>query len=117
MSHHSCCNSNNDDDNEENYGDDNGDVDDNLDKNGDYYGEDYDHDNCAKDVREGCKYPGQRIRSHSWLKKSKHDILLLHNYTLFVLLYGGNISYNIILCYMVERYYIYVIWWTALVER
>ena len=33
------------------------------------------------------------------------------------LLYGGNISYNIILCYMVERYYIYVIWWTALVER
>ena len=33
------------------------------------------------------------------------------------LLYGGNISYNIILCCMVERYYIYVIWWTALVER
>ena len=42
-------------------------VDDNLDNNGDYYGDDYDHSNCAKDVREGCKSPGQGIRSHSWI--------------------------------------------------
>ena len=88
-----------------------------MDHNGDYYGDDYDHDNCAKDVRKDAKAlvkESDRIVGY----KSLSTIYCYYTTTRYLfLLYGGNISYNIILCCMVERYYIYVIWWTALVER